>query len=78
MSTVGQETKVKEASENFILQKVLPFSSLSDTGTRVVIQGIKCSDCSLAQSKAFISTCEWRGGGRFGVMVLLSPNILRV
>ncbi len=44
---VGKETKVPVtilrdtgASESFILQDVLPFSSLSDTGTSVLIQGI--------------------------------------
>lgn len=46
--TILRDTGV---SESFILQYVLPFSSLSDTGTSVLIKGIG------------LKTCEWRGVG---------------
>ncbi len=51
------------ASESFILQDVLPFSSLSDTGTSPFVCPLVCPlVCPFTQKNAVISICELSGG----------------
>ncbi len=63
VSFVGKETKVPVtilrdtgASESFILQDVLPFSFLSDTGTSVLIKGIGLNVLSVPLHKIILSS----------------------
>lgn len=63
VSIVGEETKVPVtilrdtgASESFNLQDVLPFSSLSDTGTSVLIRGIGLNVLSVPLHKIMLSS----------------------
>lgn len=74
VSIVGEETKVPVtilrdtgASESFFLQDVLPFSSLSDTGSSVLIRGIGLNVLSSLLHKIMLSSQRVSGEVVIGV-----------